>query len=1213
MFVKDIFVRDVTRDIAPVVYFHEQSPDKVLEEVSEYIITGGYTEGDPRRIRIPQGIHEQFVRLLEAIARDLEQKDKSGVALPAAWISGFYGSGKSSFAKLLGLALNGMTLPNGEQLADALLSRDDSPKAAEFRAVWQRLMGLVDAIAVVFDIGSSARDNEDIHQVAKREVQKRLGYCKTSNYVADHELKLEVDGLWDDFIACAMQTLNRPWEEVKDRQLAEEDFSLVLHRLEPEKYTDPMSWIDSRAGSKTGLGSSVDETTKAIAYMLDRRAPHKTLFITIDEVSQYIHQKDNRMLKLQSFVEDLGQKLKGRVWLLATGQQQLEDSIDQSNIGKLKDRFPAKFRVHLAPTNIRDVVHKRLLKKDPAQEAHLRQLFQQHRPDLKIYAYDCENMSEEDFVDVYPLLPSYIDLLMAITSSLRLSSSRAKGDDYAVRGLLQMLGELFRTQKLGDREVGELVTIDSIYEIQQSALNVDTQNTLARLFGDDIIAEDDMAVRVAKAIALLQLIQEQKNCETTAKFIGQCLYDRVGSGNKEPAVQAALDKLRDRGHITYSEKLGYKLQSSAGQEWQRDRDSYSVNDDAIITILAEKLKDIVGNSELPRYKGRSFRWQAFFSDDRLRKDERLISPNDAATMIVDLRYSRDAKQRDATIWIAQSGQEVLRDRLVWVSGSGGDIPDLARQLVRSRHIIDKYQGRTATLSQDKQRLLIEEQSNRDRLDTAVKDAIANAFIQGSMYFRGRQLDRAQGSTFSSLLQRSAESILPEIYVHFKDIAIFPSELEQLLKPQLSGVSHKFMDNELGILSMDAGKYVPTCDGEIPKRIQQAVETNNGLAGNVLFAQFGGAPYGYPLDVVRACLLGLLRGNKIRIRTETNQVVTSYRDQGVEDLFKKDRDLRRAEILPAAESDITGRDRNAICKFFKDSLLVELDRENEAIADAVFKYFPNKAKDLRELENKYNQLPNRPQLPQSLEKLQAALIDCCKSRQIEDTVRAVKKHLDTLRDGLQKLGIDNSELTSEAIALVRDADEVKTHRIDQLRGIGKLEGLDEEAHAISQHLKNERPWRDIAALRPHVQAIATRYQEVRRELLDSQLQQVEAITTKVKARKGFARLNEKNSDYVIRPIRQAAIDTTAEALYPTLAELRDSVARKLEQAEVEANELLDLLISEDTKEQVLTVEVLADLRYRELSTPEEVNALVDTLRDRLLRQLQNQKNIRIRLI
>ena len=42
MLIQDIFAAEVTRDIAPVIYFHEQDPAKVLEEVSEYIITGGY-------------------------------------------------------------------------------------------------------------------------------------------------------------------------------------------------------------------------------------------------------------------------------------------------------------------------------------------------------------------------------------------------------------------------------------------------------------------------------------------------------------------------------------------------------------------------------------------------------------------------------------------------------------------------------------------------------------------------------------------------------------------------------------------------------------------------------------------------------------------------------------------------------------------------------------------------------------------------------------------------------------------------------------------------------------------------------------------------------------------------------------------------------------------------------------------------------------------
>jgi hypothetical protein len=101
-----------------------------------------------------------------------------------------------------------------------------------------------------------------------------------------------------------------------------------------------MSWFDSRAGAQTGMGTSPSETTKAIINMLNHRASGKTLFVVVDEVSQYIHQNTERMLKLQSFVSDLGQKLKGQVWLLATGQQKLEDSEDESNIGKLKDRIP---------------------------------------------------------------------------------------------------------------------------------------------------------------------------------------------------------------------------------------------------------------------------------------------------------------------------------------------------------------------------------------------------------------------------------------------------------------------------------------------------------------------------------------------------------------------------------------------------------------------------------------------------------------------------------------------------------------------------------------------------------------------------------------------------------------------------------------------------------------------------------------------------------
>ena len=239
MKLRDLFTSDVTRDIPPVVYFHEQSPDKLADEVNEYIITGGWPTDHPNHRRVPNGIHEQYVRLLNAIADELD--NGSGQSLPAVWISGFYGSGKSSFAKLLGLALDGAALPNGVSLAEAWLARNKSPRAAELREAWRRLRSMIDPLAVVFDIGGVARDGEQIHAAALRQLQRRLGYCTQDPAVADFELKLEREGEWPRFEEAAREALGEPWEQVKDRSLAEDKFSLVMHDMFPNLYTDPMT------------------------------------------------------------------------------------------------------------------------------------------------------------------------------------------------------------------------------------------------------------------------------------------------------------------------------------------------------------------------------------------------------------------------------------------------------------------------------------------------------------------------------------------------------------------------------------------------------------------------------------------------------------------------------------------------------------------------------------------------------------------------------------------------------------------------------------------------------------------------------------------------------------------------------------------------------------------------------------------------------------
>src|SRR5260370_10777222 len=137
----------------------------------------------------------------------------------------------------------------------------------------------------------------------------------------------------------------------------------------------------------------------------------------------------------------MGSTLRGKAWLLALGQQKLDEEADDSFLVWAKDRFPPKLRVHLAPTNIRDVVHRKLLQKRAEVEQELRGMFEKHRTDLKLFAYGCDAITADEFVEVYPILPGHVDLLLRITSALRSRSARAQGDDQSIRGLLQLLGE----------------------------------------------------------------------------------------------------------------------------------------------------------------------------------------------------------------------------------------------------------------------------------------------------------------------------------------------------------------------------------------------------------------------------------------------------------------------------------------------------------------------------------------------------------------------------------------------------------------------------------------------------------------------------------------------------------------------------------------------------------------------------------------------------
>jgi hypothetical protein len=1207
MKIRDLFLSDVTRDIPPVVYFHEQSPEKLAAEVSEYIVTGGWPADHPNHRRVPNGIHEQYVRLLDGISA--EMKKPGGPDLPTVWISGFYGSGKSSFAKLLGLALNGVELPDGTSLAEAWLRRDSSPLSAELRASWSQLRQQVDPFAVVFDIGSRARDNEHVHAVVVREVQRRLGYCSTEPLVADFELKLERDGEYARFEQMALQVLGKPWSEIKDRQMAEEDFSLVLHMLYPERYAEPMSWYMSRGGTHS-RSESPEEAVSAIRDMLKFRRPgaQTTLFLVIDEVSQYVLSNTDRADRLRAFASALGASLRGRVWLLALGQQKLEDAAGDSFLMWAKDRFPPRLRVHLAPTNITDVVHRRLLQKRPDGESTLRALFERHRPDLKLFAYGCEEVSADEFVDVYPLLPGYIDLLLQITSAMRVRSTRVQGDDQAIRGLLQMLGELFRAQKLAEMEVGQLVTMDRIYEVQSSALDADAQASMARVMSKCAAEETGLLlVRVAKGVSLLELIQD--TVPTTAQLVAQCLYDALDRGNNLDEVSAALERLRAMNLLSYSEKDGYKLQSSVGEEWESERRDISVNGAQITDQLQRALRLSIDAPETPKLSGRPFPLQAVFSDGRQANNVTIKDARDDAAMTIDLRFVLSA-ERDEAQWVRRSSQDELKHRLVWVVGETDPAEGAARELQRSAAMIKKYTARRESLNAARKMLLLQEEGRREQLEMKLREVLERSFMEGKLYFQGRPITPGDhGGSFAAALTSTANRVLPDLFPHFIVTQIMPSELMQLVETDLSGPSPKFLSNELGLLTLDGGKYVPECAGVVPQRVLDFVRQEAGVTGARLLERFGSPPYGYTANVVKACAAALLRGSKLRIQPESGAEISAMRDAGVREIFDKDRAFKRAGFLPAEDGDISFSDRAKLARMFEQHFGLAVDREDAALADAVVSCFPARLKALRELLGELRGLPGEVRAPEALVRYEEALGESISSaRHTRKLMSYLKIKLDAFNDGHTRMMRLREQLTEPNVALLRAAHRARTTHLRQLVEAGALpSNLEVCAQRLEALFAQEEPWRGVDELAQDIQDVEAAYLAERRAILNAQERETSEARGRVKGRDGFSTLTSNQSNTVLRHFLLPIIDE--EATTPALATLHSSFAALIKRAEEHANESLDSILSEGEQQIVQALDL--KLKHREVATVAEVEALVEDIRARLLKQIE--RGVRVRLL
>ena len=409
----DLLSRDLSQRIEEVIQVHQADEQSVYSEVSEYVATNS--------------IRDQYAVLLKAVAEaPAEPYESIGV-----WVSGFFGSGKSSFAKNFGYALKNPKVL-GEDFARLFKRQLDDERAGN-------LLDLINAKipteVILFEVAKekdTRRVTERIAELMYVVLLRELGYAEEWD-IAELEIELEAEGRLQDFVELCQTLHKRDWTVVRSGAQRVARASAILHHLDPATYPSADSWSHSRREPSISVSKVVERTFE----LARRRRPGKALVFIIDEVGQHVARSGDKIEDLRATVEEFGKvgknllkarKIVAPCWIVVTSQEKLDEvvaAIDSKRVelAKLQDRF--HYRVDLAPSDIREVATKRVLaKKEPAVPI-LTKLYNDHQGQLNA-ALRLERttrkteISEADFVHFYPYPPHYIDLCIGIMSGIRL-------------------------------------------------------------------------------------------------------------------------------------------------------------------------------------------------------------------------------------------------------------------------------------------------------------------------------------------------------------------------------------------------------------------------------------------------------------------------------------------------------------------------------------------------------------------------------------------------------------------------------------------------------------------------------------------------------------------------------------------------------------------------------------------------------------------------
>ena len=958
MQIKDMFEKKIDRDIKGVIKVGQSDEENVYQELDEYVVT--------------KELLKHFRDFFDNYEKGINgSTDKMGV-----WISGFFGSGKSHFLKILSYLLKNSVVEgkraieyftDGKKIEDPMLIAKMTHS------------GTISSDVMLFNIDSkgSAKvgsGKEAIVEVFMKVFNEMQGYCGSIPYLAEFERQLDNEGRFEEFKEKFQEIAGAPWE--KKRQA----FAVIQDKIVKTIVAmDFMSEEAARNWCKNAKGSydlSIEKFVSLVKEYCEIKGPNHHVIFLVDEIGQYIADDTQLMLNLQTIVEDLGTACRGKAWVIVTSQEDI-DSITKTkgnDFSKIQGRFDT--RLSLSASNVDEVIRKRILEKNEIAESALKLLYEQKESIIKnLITFTADTADKKlytdktDFADCYPFIPYQFNLLGQVLTAVRTHGASGKHLSDQSRSMLALFQE--SAIRLKDSQGGVLVPFSYFYDPLHKF--IDHQHSQVITDAEDNSKLDAFDVELLKVLFMIKYVKEIKaNVDNlTTLMISNIDDDRIEIRGK---IEESLKKLI---HETLVQKNGeiYIFLTNEEQEINNAIKNESVEMGEIIgeasTVIFEEI--------LPEKKYRySSRYLFPFNqkvDDRYYKNNQ---SNDIGITIIT-PYGEDYSD-SALRMLSSQGHAVI----VKLPNDSTFLDEITDSIKIYKFLNKNASGARGSFDSIRRAKEDERIEKKDRIRIFIEDALKHADI----YVNG---DKANISV-KEPASRINEALGKLVAMQYNKLTYMETA------PEISDIMAIFDDNGGQLTFLGTSDTTP--NKLALEDVIQVIGLNNArrmmTSLKALQDKFGAAPYGFDPKDVQWLVAMLFKMGRVSLTysSQNLSLLSNKKEELVRYLTK--REFAEKLLIDIRERATDGQIRSAK-EVMKDYFGFTLSSDDD---DTIMKNFKNKAQDKLKLfddlmiEYRINpKLPCKPVIEQAKKNLE----DILAIKEPTEFFKTVDKNRDDLLD------------------------------------------------------------------------------------------------------------------------------------------------------------------------------------------------------------------------